>query len=67
MKVSSVLHHYLEVEDDGPDQTKDDGWPSVCDVGGVNVYKFDLKQKGGFPISPSLRCFCQSKKAEETG
>lgn len=36
---------YLEVEDDGPYQAKDNWWSSIGDVSGMNVNKFDLKQK----------------------
>lgn len=39
------MKHYLEVEDNGPYQPKDNWWSSICDVSGMNVNKFDLKQK----------------------
>lgn len=35
----------LKVEDNCPYQAQNDGWSSVCDVCGMNVYKFDLKQQ----------------------
>ena len=36
---------YLEVEDDGPDEAHDDGWPSVHHVAGVDVDQLDLEAK----------------------
>ena len=36
---------YLEVEDDGPDETQDDGWPPVHHIAGIYVHQFDLKKK----------------------
>lgn len=37
------MKYYLEVEDNSPYQPKDNWWSSICDVSGMNVYKFDLK------------------------
>lgn len=38
------IKSYLKVEDNCPYQAQNDGWSSVCNVCGMNVYKFDLKQ-----------------------
>ena len=45
LKSTDLGKYYLEVEDNGPYQPKDNWWSSICDVGGMNVNKFDLKQK----------------------
>ena len=39
---------YLEVEDDGPDEAHDDGWPSVHHVAGVNVDQLDLENERNY-------------------
>lgn len=38
------MKYYLEIEDNGPYQPKDNWWSTICDVSGMNVDKFDLKQ-----------------------
>lgn len=38
-----LIKVYLEIKDYCPYQPKDNRWPSICDVSGMNVDKFDLK------------------------
>lgn len=67
LRTSSYCKYYLEVEDNGPYQPKDNWWSSICDVSRMNVNKLDLKQEPSKmiiienksqPGSLEVRVFC---------
>ena len=53
-KISFVLQmkYYLEVEDDGPNESKNDGRLPVDNITGVDVHQLDLRRENIFDKIP---------------
>lgn len=59
------MKYYLEIEDNGPYQPKDNWWSTICDVSGMNVDKFDLKQSAAKDYSEKY-VTCRQSGGETT-
>lgn len=54
-----VYQTHMTVEDDGPYESEDDGWPSLCDIRDVYVHQFDLVKRNRNKLNKlHIPCFC---------
>lgn len=47
---------YLEIQDNGPHQTQDNGWFPISNAGGIDVDQFDLSTKDNKHMDGKLLC-----------
>lgn len=53
-----VYQTHMTVEDDGPYESEDDGWPSLCDIWDVYVHQFDLVERKRSKLNKlQIQCF----------